>query len=426
MKELLPNSELHYLKNTLNWGNIPLTKASGQLPTPFYLYNEQILLDNFKRFQAAAVKNNIPNPLVCYALKANANPKLVSLLAKAGAGADIVSGGELKRALSSRVPAQHIVFSGVGKTQGEIDTALTTDEEGILAFNVESISELELIAQRAKHFGKKAKVALRYNPEVHAMTHKHISTGHRTHKFGLIKKDIITLMKKKALWKNVQFQGLSVHIGSQLLDFEATGKAVERACKLLREIDQPFHFLDVGGGLGVDYAPTERAPKGVDRLDDYMKIVSENVHRHLIKPKIVGEDFRVLFEPGRSIVARAGLFITKVLRTKDSGANHFVIVDGGMNDFGRTSLYGAYHEILPFKKTAKAVRKTTVVGPICETADCFASGRKLLPMKENEFLAVADTGAYGFSMSSHYNLRNLPKEYLLTPSGDIQDISHLM
>jgi len=423
MKELLPNSELHYLKNTLTWGNIPLSKASGQLQTPFYLYNEQILLDNFKRFQASALKNNIPKPLVCYALKANANPRLVSLLAKAGAGADIVSGGEFKRAISSRVPAHHIVFSGVGKTQAEIDTALTTDD-GILAFNVESISELELIAQRAKHFGKKAKVALRYNPEVHAMTHKHISTGHRTHKFGLIKKDIMTLMKKKALWKNVQFQGLSVHIGSQLLDFQATGKAVERACKLLRELDHPFHFLDVGGGLGVDYSPTERAPKGVDRLDDYMNIVSENIHRHLIKPKVVEEDFRVLFEPGRSIVARAGLFITKVLRTKDSGANHFVIVDGGMNDFGRTSLYGAYHEILPFKKTTRPVRKTTVVGPICETADCFASGRKLLPMKENEFLAVADTGAYGFSMSSHYNLRNLPKEYLLTPSGDIQDISH--
>lgn len=425
MKEILPESKLHYHKNELTWGNIPLNQRMGQLPTPCYLYNEQVLRQNYDRFVAAALRYNIPNPLVCYALKANANPGLLSILAKAGAGADIVSGGELKRALMVNVDANKIVFSGVGKTTTEIDLALLSGENGILAFNVESIEELELISSRAALHQKMANVSLRFNPEVMAKTHKNISTGHRTHKFGIIKKDLLLLMKQKKYWKHINFQGLSVHIGSQLLDFEATAQAVQKTCKLLREIGLPVKILDVGGGLGMDYSPEDRKKlKNVDRLDKYMSIISQEIHQHLISKTELPNDFRVVFEPGRFIVARSGIFLSKVLRTKDSGANHFVIVDGGMNDFARTSLYGAYHELLPLKPRTGKERKTTVVGPICETTDCFASGRKLTPLRKDDFIAVADTGAYGFSMSSRYNLRELPGEFLISEDGKIQDITY--
>ncbi|GAB4020022.1 MAG: diaminopimelate decarboxylase [Bdellovibrio sp.] len=425
MKEILPESKLYYRKNELTWGNIPLNQKMGQLPTPCYLYNAQVLKQNFSKFLDAAQKHNIPNPLVCYALKANANPTLLSLLASSGAGADIVSGGELKRAHMAGIPAEKIVFSGVGKTESEIDLALLSGEKGILAFNVESIEELELISQRAQEHGRIANVSLRFNPEVMAKTHKNISTGHRTHKFGIIKKDLLNLVSHKKCWKNLNFQGLSVHIGSQLLDFEATKMAVAKTCKLLKAINLPIRLLDVGGGLGMDYSPLDRKKlKNSDRLNTYMSVISREIHDHLIGKVELSPDFQVVFEPGRFIVARSGIFLSKVLRTKDSGINHFVIVDGGMNDFARTSLYGAYHELLPLKPRPGKERKTTVVGPICETTDCFASGRKLTPLRKNDFIAVADTGAYGFSMSSRYNLRELPSEFMISEDGHIRDITY--
>ncbi|EQC51169.1 diaminopimelate decarboxylase [Bacteriovorax sp. DB6_IX] len=401
------NSQLHLFD-----ANIPqLTK---KLKTPFYLYCQNTLEDNYLNFYNSALEYNIERPLVCFALKANPNHKVVKTLAKLGAGADIVSGGELKRALECGIDPQKIVFSGVGKTREEITYALKCHKEGIYSFNVESLEELELINSLAKKLKKTARVAFRLNPQVQVKTHKHISTGFKTHKFGLLKEDIVKAIKSKKYWSSTKLVGLSIHIGSQLTCLKATVKAITELTNLALEKKLQLEFFDLGGGLGVDYEKSGDKPSASDYMELVSKTLDKNYHsRTQNRPRIV-------FEPGRSISATAGHFITRVIRTKESGECFFAIVDGGMNDFVRTSLYGAYHEIIPLSLNRRKKVRTDIVGPICETADCFGSGRLLPKLQTDDLISVSDVGAYGYSMSSNYNMREKPSEFFLTNTGKIQ------
>jgi diaminopimelate decarboxylase len=411
--------DLIYKNKKLQFAEADITQIASEYKTPFFLYSEDVLRRNYQNFYQGALKAGINNPLVCFAMKSNPNKELVSILASMGSGADIVSVGELKRAMDAGIPPERIVFSGVGKTEEEIMYALQVSTHGIYSFNVESLEELELINECAKKLGKKARVCFRLNPSVNPKTHKYISTGNKTHKFGLLEKDIFSSFKKKEFyWSHTKLVGLSVHIGSQLLDLKATKKAIITLCDVALRSKADLDFLDVGGGLGVDYHPDES--KVVPEIEDYMQLVSETLQKNFyaksdLKP-------RVLFEPGRRIVAKAGIFVMKVLRNKVSEKNRFLIVDGGMNDFARPAIYGAYHHLMPVMEK-KGSTPTHVVGPICETTDCFASNRPMPKMNTGELLILRDTGAYGYSMGSNYNLRGKPLELLIQSNKKLKVVN---
>lgn len=399
---------IDYKKKQLQFNQTDIATIAKKHKTPFFLYSEEILSNNYLDFFGGAVNAGLINPLVCFAMKSNPNKGLVSILGKLGSGADIVSGGELKRAIESGIPAEKIVFSGVGKTEEEILYALKVSKSGIFSFNVESLEELELINLCAKKTKRKARICFRLNPVVQPKTHKYISTGNKSHKFGLLEADIFHSLSHKKYWSHSLLVGLSVHIGSQLLDLKATKKAVIKLCEVALKTNQPLEFLDVGGGLGVDYHPEES--QKLPMISDYMRLISETLNKHFYAKSDLRP--RVVFEPGRRIIAKAGIFVMKVLRNKISENNHFVIVDGGMNDFMRPSLYGAYHGLLPVKE-GKATGPCHIVGPICETTDCFASNRLMPPLANGDLLVLLDTGAYGYSMGSNYNLRGRPLELLI-------------
>ncbi len=405
------NSPLHYKKGELCLDGTSLRKVASQYPTPFFLYDQQTLMANYQEFAGEALAVGLQRPLVCFALKSNSNKELLKLLAKEGCGADIVSGGELKRALESGIPAERIVFSGVGKTEDEIVLALKCGKHGVYSFNVESLEELELINQVARRLKKTARVCFRLNPVVVAKTHKHISTGNKTHKFGLLAADVLKAARNPKLWKHSRLVGLSIHIGSQLLDLRATGRAIRVMGELARKLPELPEFLDVGGGLGVAYHPDDK--KRLPSTAEYMELVAKSLNASYYGHFKETPTTRVVFEPGRRIVANAGVFVMKVLRQKVSDDQRFLIVDGGMNDFMRPSMYDAYHGLIPVKQTKGKTSVTHVVGPICETSDCFGH-RDLPPLKSGELLVLADAGAYGFSMGSNYNLRGKPLELLLT------------
>lgn len=400
---------IKFTKNELEIDGIKVLDIVKKHATPFYLYSENTLINNFNEYVVEAKKAGL-DALVCFALKSNSNRELVKLLGKAGSGADIVSGGELIRALEAGIHPSKIVFSGVGKTKEEINLAL---KNNIYSFNVESIEELELINTLAKKHKKIARISLRLNPKVVALTHKHISTGFKTHKFGILKDDIVKAAKNKKLWENASLKGISIHIGSQLTDLTATKEAIKILCETANLLPTPLEFIDVGGGLGVSYNKEEaKAPE----VKTYMELVASTINETL------NYKVKVVFEPGRRISASSGYFVTSVLRSKTSEDCHFLIVDGGMNDFVRPSLYDAYHEIYPSKNSAKKV-KMDIVGPICETADCFAHNRMLPKLKADDFIVIGDTGAYGFTMSSNYNLRSRPSEVLITKNQKLKVIN---
>ncbi len=399
---------LSYKNKSLQFNGADLATIAKKHRTPFFLYSEETLVGNYQEFAKGAQAAGLIDPLVCFALKSNPNRELLRTLAAQGSGADIVSGGELRRALEAGIPPEKIVFSGVGKTEEEILFALKAAKKGIFSFNVESIEELDLINSCARRLRKRARICFRLNPVVKPKTHKFISTGNKTHKFGLLEADILTAVRSPRFWTNSQLVGLSVHIGSQLLDLGATRRGIARLCEVALKTNIQLEFLDVGGGLGVDYDPEDS--QKLPAVADYMALVAATVEKHFNSRSLYRP--RIVFEPGRRIVARAGILVMKVLRNKVSEDNHFVIVDGGMNDFMRPSLYGAYHALLPVKQ-AKADRTCHVVGPICETSDCFGSDRQLPAMKSGDLIVLCDTGAYGYSMGSNYNLRGRPKEILM-------------
>jgi diaminopimelate decarboxylase len=341
--------------------------------------------------------------LVCYAVKANSALAILKLLAERGAGFDIVSGGELERVLAVAPKAvDRVVFSGVGKTAAEIDLALKT---GILQFNVESAAELDLLAARAAQLKKKARFALRVNPDVFAETHPYISTGLREHKFGIDIKQALALYKNAAGNRWLEAHGVSVHIGSQIRSAAPFGAVMERVSKLVVQLRREgivLKAIDAGGGLGIDYHDGS--------FDAAAKVREYATTLHQSLPGFEG---RLLIEPGRFLVAQAGALLARVLYVKRSGKKTFVITDAAMNDLIRPSLYQAHHEIVPVRPRAGKARIVDVVGPICESGDFFARNRKLAPIEPGDLVAILDAGAYGMAQSSNYNSRLRPAEVLV-------------
>lgn len=378
---------------------VPLSRLAERYGTPLYVYSATTMRRRYRAFDRAFA--SVPHT-ICYSVKANSNVGILRLLARLGAGFDVVSGGELARALkvSKRAP---MVFSGVGKTADEMDAALRA---GILMFNLESEGELDLLAQRAAKLKKIARIALRVNPDVSAETHPYISTGLREHKFGVPVADARPLYARAAREKWLEVAGVSVHIGSQITDMEPFEATMERVAELARALTSDGHtirYVDAGGGLGISYHHPDDLPR---RARAYAKAVTKPLRKlgaHLI------------LEPGRSIVGPAGALLTRVLYVKANGEHKFAIVDAAMNDLLRPSLYGAYHQIVPV--VAGDRRPTTddwdVVGPVCETGDFLGRDRELPALEPGELLLVLDTGAYGMSLASNYNSRPRPAEILV-------------
>ncbi len=370
-----------------------VAQAAG---TPFYLYSYNTLVDHFTKIQRAFAKIN---PTICFAMKANDNLAVLKTLADQGAGFDIVSMGELRKALTIKADPQKIVFASVGKTEAEIVFALTT---GILFFNVESVPELEEINRIAQKMGKVAPVALRINPDVEAATHNFITTGTLKNKFGIDLKSTHQLLKSRKKYPNILINGLHIHIGSQIVTSAPFIKAVKKVIGFiaaLRAEGIGLEYLDIGGGLGIIYK--DEKPQTAQNFAD------------AVLPYLEQTGLKIVMEPGRFIVGNAGIFVTKVLYLKDNGFKKFLIVDGGMNDLIRPSLYNAYHEIVPVKKSRGKPVTVDVVGPICESGDFFGKERVLPALKKGDLLAVMSAGAYGYVMSSNYNVRCRVPEILV-------------
>lgn len=386
-----------YKEHALHCDNVALAEIAARAGTPCYVYSAGTILENFHAYDEAF--GETPH-LVCYAMKANGNLAILSLLAGAGAGFDIVSGGELFRVLKAGGDPGKIVFSGVGKTAQEIDEALAA---GIFSFHCESEPELALIDALAHRRGVKARVALRVNPDVEADTHHYISTGSLAHKFGIDLTEAEGVYERARQHSNLLLEGVSCHIGSKLMD---PAPLLEAADRVLAFIDRlrakgfDIQYADFGGGLGVAYEPEEVTPA-----------IREYVHQ--LKARVQGRNLRVTLEPGRSIVAAAGVLLTKTLYRKKTGGKEFVIVDAAMNDLIRPALYSAYHGILPVRDRGAPTLLADVVGPVCETGDFIARDRSLPEVLPGDLLAVCTTGAYGFVQSSTYNARRRPAEVLV-------------
>lgn len=385
-----------YKENELHCEGIPIWEIAEKVGTPFYLYSYHTLVRHFTVFDDAF--KGIPH-LVCYSAKSNSNLTLLRLFVNLGGGVDIVSGGELYRAVHAGADPQKIVFSGVGKREDEIEYAL---KAGILMFNVESSQELQAINEVAGRMGKKAPISIRVNPDIDPKTHPYISTGLKQNKFGI---DILRAPMAYRLASqlpNLKVIGIDCHIGSQLIEVEPVLQALKKLKGLvetLRKEGQDIQYLDLGGGLGITYED-EEPPHPVE----YASTILEEIR---------GFDCTLVLEPGRVIVGNAGILISKVLYTKENEEKRFVIVDAGMNDLVRPSYYGSYHNILPVKGEKREEMVADVVGPICESSDFLAKGRKLPNLRSGELIAVMSSGAYGFSMSTNYNSRPRVAEVLV-------------
>ena len=385
-----------YRDQALFCEEIPVEQIAREVGTPFYLYSHRTLRHHFRVFDSAF--EEIPH-IVCFSAKSNPNTSILHLFAREGGGIDIVSGGELYRALKAGVDPGKVVYSGVGKRDDEIDYALKT---GILMFNVESVQELESINRRAEMMGVRAGVGLRVNPDVDPDTHPHISTGLKENKFGIDIKAAITAYRNADVLKHLDIKGVSCHIGSQVTKVSPFIDALKRLKELIRQLRSEgisVRYLDLGGGLGITYdretppQPSEYARAIIDASRDL--------------------DCTFIFEPGRVIVGNAGILVTRVLYTKENEGKRFLIVDAGMNDLVRPSLYGSYHQILPVIQRNREETVADVVGPICESGDFLAKERRIPALDRGETLAVMSAGAYGFAMSSNYNSRPRVPEILV-------------
>ena len=384
-------NSFHYQDGQLFCEQLPVVEIAQREGTPFYLYSYETLIRHYQAFDQAF--GDVEH-LVCYSVKACSNLSVISLFASLGGGCDVVSGGELFRALRAGVPADKIVFSGVGKSADEINAAL---DAGILMFNVESSQELDFINEIAQKRSKVAPVALRINPDVDPQTHPYISTGLSANKFGIPRSEALSLYQRAAKLPHVEVVGVDCHIGSQLTKVSPFRDALARIKSLIVELQQlqiDVRYLDIGGGLGITY-DDEKPPSPAE----YAQAVKEVV-----------DDLGCLLimEPGRSLVGNAGILVSKVLYTKIGETKNFVIVDAGMNDLVRPSLYNAYQKIVPVcEGTGKEREKKIVdiVGPICESGDFLAQERLLPSLNPGNLLAVLSAGAYGFTMSSNYNSR---------------------
>ncbi len=386
-----------YAGDHLTCGQICLSDIAQAAGTPCYVYSASAILDRFRAYDQAFV--DTPHR-VCYAVKANSSLAILRLLADAGAGFDIVSGGELYRVLKAGGKAGQVVFSGVGKTADEVDYALS---QGIHSFNCESEAELSLIDHLAGRRGAKARVALRVNPDVDATTHPYISTGLREHKFGVDIAEAEAIYFRARTLTHLIPDGVSCHIGSQITD---TGPLLEALAKMLALVERlrasgcAIRTLDLGGGLGVAYHAGQTSPS----IPDFVQAVCSQTR---------GRCLELMIEPGRSIVAEAGVLLTRVLYRKHNGAKEFVIVDAAMNDLIRPALYQSHHDIVPLEKNPGATMKADIVGPVCETGDFLARDRDVADVQPGAYLAICGAGAYGFVASSNYNSRPRPPEVLV-------------
>jgi len=386
-----------YSENDLYCEQVPLADLAARTGTPAYVYSSQTLLDNYRAYDEAF--GEIPHT-VCYAVKANSSLGVLALLAKAGAGFDIVSGGELFRVLEAGGDPARVVFSGVGKTAAEVEYALS---KGIHSFNCESEAELALIDALAGRLGVKAGFSIRVNPDVDAATHPYISTGLSQHKFGIAMVDAAAVYERARRLPNLSAEGVSCHIGSQMLDpapiLEAVDRLLAMAAALRAQGDRIRH-VDLGGGLGVAYQPGEKAPAIGNFIES-------------LKDRLRDSGLAVIVEPGRSIAGPAGILLTRVLYRKKNGAKEFVIVDAAMNDLIRPALYKAHHEVIPVRRNTLPPITADVVGPVCETGDFLARDRRMANVMPGDFLAVCTAGAYGFVQSSNYNSRPRAPEVLV-------------
>jgi len=408
-------NHFHYRQGELFCEAVPVKYVVRKMGTPFYLYSYNALIENFRKVKEAF---SFFNPLICYSLKANSNLALCKCLSSLGAGADVVSGGELCIALHAGFPPERIVYAGVGKTEKEIEFAL---QKNILLFNVESEEELGEIAKIAEKLGKKAPVSIRVNPDVDPKTHRYITTGKTENKFGVSFRDAEKLYQKIAKTRTLEAKGIHTHLGSQITDIEpylkALGKLKDFIKKLEEELGIKLTYLDMGGGFGIRYKNGERELP--------LKVLARQLAT--FSPK----GMQLILEPGRYIVGNIAALITKTIYRKKGVTKRFLIVDAGMNDLIRPSLYGAYHRIIPVKEPSlHSSQKVSIVGPICESGDFFLEGVEFPPVEKGDLLAILDVGAYGFSMSSNYNGRKRVAEVLVKDKSwwvirereDLQDL----
>ena len=386
---------LRYVGNNLFVEKLSIKNILKKNKTPFYIYSESQIAFNFLKFANTFKKTD---PLICFAAKSNSNLNILRVLGKLGAGADVVSGGELLKALKAGIRPNKIVFSGVGKTEEELKIAIN---KKILLINCESESEAKLVNNLSKKLRKKVSIGFKLNPNVDAKTHKNISTGKAENKFGLSIKNFKVFLKTVKSFKNVKLEALSVHIGSQILNDTPFRKTLNVMSKLIKELKLNLKYVDLGGGFGINYTDKEKPIN----LSKYSKMV-HNFSKTL--------NCKIIFEPVRSIIGNTGLLISKIQFIKKGANKNFIILDAGMNDFMRPALYEAFHKIIPIsKKSSRMKGKIEFVGPICETTCKFGVYKNYPKINENEFVAITNVGAYGSSLSSNYNTRPLVAEILI-------------
>ncbi|MBU0571230.1 MAG: diaminopimelate decarboxylase [Candidatus Omnitrophica bacterium] len=390
--------EFNYRGDTLCCENVPLPDIIKEHPTPFYLYSHKTLVDHFNKIKAAFKELN---PLICFSMKSNSNLNVCKALVAEGAGLDIVSGGELYKALKAGCPADRLVYASVGKTESEIEYAI---RKNIFAFNVESVPELIMIDSVARRLARQPRVALRLNPDVKADTHDYITTGTKEKKFGIDFKTAEDIFDNTNKYSNVSIKGIHAHIGSQITNTEPFAVAIRKILDFIEKSNIVIEWLNIGGGFGIDYG-VEKARTAEDFAAKIIPLLSD-------------KKFKLVLEPGRFIAGAAGILVCKVLYVKATrSGKKFAIVDAGMNDLIRPSLYNAHHEILSVVKLRSKPEKYDIVGPICESGDFLALDREFPGIVAGGYLAVMSAGAYGFVMSSNYNSRPRSSELMVINGG---------
>ena len=399
-----------YANGSLHCEDVDLQRIAAEFGTPAYVYSAGTIRGNFQRLDAALAPLD---HLICYAVKANSNLAVLSLLAKLGAGFDIVSAGELFRVLKAGGEAGKCTFAGVGKTHDEIAYAL---REGVYCFNVESEAELARINSVAGELGVRAPIAIRVNPDVDPKTHKFISTGKSQNKFGVGIDRAAQVYEEAAALPHLRIRGVQTHIGSQILEPGPFAEASQKLAALVAGLHAKFglEFFDFGGGIGIVYDEALRSGSGTwwEREENASRITPA-AYAQAILPALKPLGLRILFEPGRFLVGNAGALLSTVQYVKKTPAKTFTIVDAGMNDLIRPALYEGWHEIVPLRESTAAPTPMDVVGPVCESGDFFAQDRPLPPLAQDDAIAILSSGAYGFVMSSNYNSRPLLPEILV-------------
>jgi len=419
----------HYRDGRLHCEDVDLARVAREFGTPLYIYSAGTILDHYRRLDAAIAELDHS---ICYAVKANSNRAILKLLADAGAGFDIVSGGELFRVLAAGGDSQRCTFAGVGKSLEEIEYALA---QRVYSFNVESEAELEYIDRIAGAKNLRARVALRANPDVDPHTHEYISTGSRENKFGIALDQIGAVYERAAKMRNIDIVGVQMHIGSQITETQPFVDAINKIAPLVLELKAKYgiEFFSIGGGVGIVYESSFmsgssdwwdsstrlRSPRRPTarqaRKSKSEGALSIQQYVDAILPPLRELNLRILLEPGRLLVGNAGVLLTRIRYIKRTGQKKFAIVDAGMNDLIRPALYHSFHEIVPVEEPGKSknTEKIDIVGPVCETGDFFALDREMPELREGDLLAIMSAGAYGFVMASNYNSRPLPAEALV-------------